>query len=49
MQGRRGHIKENSVGQYRDSKYLAPPFVTTTDFKKEPDGTQWNPEPCTSR
>jgi hypothetical protein len=32
-----------------DPKYLAMPFVTTTDFKKEPDGTKWSPEPCTSR
>ncbi len=32
-----------------DPKYLAMPFVTTTDFKKEPDGSKWSPEPCTSR
>ncbi len=32
-----------------DPKYLAMPFVTTTDFKKEPDGSKWGPEPCTSR
>ena len=32
-----------------DPKYLAMPFVTTTDFKKESDGSKWNPEPCTSR
>jgi hypothetical protein len=29
-----------------DPKYLAVPFVTTTDFKKEPDGSRWNPQPC---
>jgi hypothetical protein len=32
-----------------DPKYLAAPFVTTTDFKKEPDGSKWNPQPCTAR
>jgi hypothetical protein len=32
-----------------DPKYLAIPFVTTTDFKKEPDGSKWAPEPCTAR
>jgi len=32
-----------------DPKYLAVPFVTTTDFKKEPDGSKWNPTPCSAR
>jgi hypothetical protein len=32
-----------------DPEYLAVPFVTTTDFKKEPDGTRWSPTPCTAR
>ncbi len=32
-----------------DPKYLAMPFVTSSDFKKEPDGSKWSPEPCTSR
>jgi len=32
-----------------DPKYLAVPYVTTTDFKKEADGSKWNPTPCTSR
>src|SRR5215470_8411973 len=31
-----------------DPNYLAVPFVTTTDFKKEPDGSRWNPTPCSS-
>jgi hypothetical protein len=29
-----------------DPEYLAVPFVTTTDFKKEADGTRWSPSPC---
>jgi hypothetical protein len=29
-----------------DPKYLASPFVTTTHFKREPDGSKWNPQPC---
>jgi hypothetical protein len=29
-----------------DSKYFTQPFVTTTHFKKEPDGSKWSPSPC---
>ena len=29
-----------------DPKYLTQPFVTTTDFKKEPDGAKWRPTGC---
>jgi hypothetical protein len=25
------------------------PFVTTTDFKKQPDASGWNPKPCLAR
>ncbi|PWU03677.1 MAG: hypothetical protein C5B51_18445 [Terriglobia bacterium] len=32
-----------------DPQYLAVPFVTTTDFKKEPDGTRFAPAPCSAR
>jgi len=32
-----------------DPEYLAVPFVTTTDFKREPDGSKWDPSPCTAR
>jgi hypothetical protein len=32
-----------------DPEYLATPFVTTTDFKKEPDGSKWSPAPCSAR
>jgi len=32
-----------------DPVYLAVPFVTTTDFRKEPDGSKWSPSACTSR
>lgn len=32
-----------------DPKYLALPFVTSTDFKKEPDGSKFSPSPCTAR
>lgn len=26
--------------------YLVSPFVTTTHFKREPDGSKWNPQAC---
>ena len=29
-----------------DPRYLRAPFVTTTHFKKEPDGSKWNPQAC---
>jgi len=32
-----------------DPTYLAVPFVTTTDFKKESDDSRWNPTPCSAR
>jgi hypothetical protein len=32
-----------------DPVYLGMPFVTTTDFRKEPDGSRWNPTACTAR
>jgi hypothetical protein len=32
-----------------DPKYLNQPFITSTHFRKEPDGSKWNPTPCTSR
>jgi len=32
-----------------DPEYLAVPFVTTSDFKKEADGSKWDPSPCTAR
>jgi hypothetical protein len=32
-----------------DPDYLAVPFVTTTDFKREPDNSHWNPLPCSAR
>ena len=32
-----------------DPEYLTTPFVTTTDFKKQPDATGWNPTACSAR
>jgi hypothetical protein len=29
-----------------DPKYFTQPFVTSTHFKKEPDGSKWNPSAC---
>jgi hypothetical protein len=31
-----------------DPKYLTEPFITSTHFKKEPDGAKWRPSPCTA-
>lgn len=32
-----------------DPVYLAIPFVTTSDFKRESDGSKWDPMPCSAR
>ncbi len=32
-----------------DPVYLFTPFVTTTDFRKEPDASKFSPAPCTAR
>ena len=29
-----------------DPTYLTQPFITSSTFKKEPDGSKWNPAPC---
>lgn len=32
-----------------DPEYLQEPFITSPNFRKEPDGSKWNPEPCSAR
>ena len=32
-----------------DPGYLQEPFVTSSNFKKQADGTGWNPRPCSAR
>ena len=32
-----------------DPQYLNQPWVTTSHFKREPDGANWNPQPCRAR
>lgn len=29
-----------------DKRYLAEPFVTSSHFRREPDGSKWRPTPC---
>jgi hypothetical protein len=29
-----------------DPAYLVQPFMTSTNFKREADGSKWNPKPC---
>jgi hypothetical protein len=33
----------------RDPQYLVGPYITSSDFKKEPDGSKWQPTPCSAR
>ncbi len=32
-----------------DPEYLAVPFVTSTDFRREADGAKFSPMPCSAR
>ncbi len=32
-----------------DPTYLNQPFVTSSDFRKEPDGAKWRPTPCAAQ
>lgn len=32
-----------------DPAYLTTPFITSSHFKQEPDGSGWNPTPCEAR
>lgn len=32
-----------------DPQYLSTPWVTTSHFRKEPDASKWNPQPCKVR
>ena len=32
-----------------DPQYLQQPFIVTSQFKKEADGSKWDPTPCTAR
>jgi len=33
----------------KDPQYLEEPFVTSTDFKRQPDAAGWNPSVCSAR
>jgi hypothetical protein len=35
--------------KFTDPTYLTQPFIFSTHFKKEPDGSKWNPTPCAAR
>ena len=37
------------VSEVADPQYLNPPFITSTQFKKVPDASGWNPTLCTAR
>jgi hypothetical protein len=37
------------TSQMADPLYLNTPFITSTQFKKQPDASGWNPTPCSAR
>jgi hypothetical protein len=32
-----------------DPQYLRQPFIVSSQFKKEADGSKWDPTPCTAK
>ena len=32
-----------------DPRYLLQPFIVSSHFKKEADGSKWDPTPCSAR
>lgn len=32
-----------------DPQFLTQPFITSTHYRKEPDGSKWSPTPCSAR
>ena len=39
----------NVIAEIRDPQYLSETWVISSQFKKVPDGSGWNPEPCSAR
>ncbi len=33
----------------QDPTYLQEPYITSPNFKREPDGSKWDPTRCSSR
>ena len=33
----------------KDPQYLTGPWITSSDFKKEPNGSKFDPAPCAAR
>ena len=33
----------------QDPRYLQQPFIVNSQFKKESDGSKWDPTPCSAR
>jgi hypothetical protein len=34
------------ITRVEDPRYLSQPFITSSQFKREPDGSKWKPSPC---
>ena len=37
------------TSKVEDPQYLQQPFILSSQFKKEPDGSKWDPTPCSAR
>lgn len=45
----RGSVYMNVTVAVQDPQYLNDAYVRSMQFRKEPDGSKWNPEPCAAR
>jgi hypothetical protein len=45
----RGNQHVNVQVIVEDPQYLSDVYVRSMQFRREPDGSKWNPQPCTSR
>jgi hypothetical protein len=49
LPGLQGEQYLNITTMVEDPQYWAQPFIRTVSFRREPDGSKWNPTPCSSR
>ncbi len=49
LTGLQGEQYLNITAMVDDPQYWAQPFIRTISFRREPDGSKWNPTPCSSR
>lgn len=49
VEGAKGEPYLNVTVIVEDPQYLTGPYVRSMQFRREPDGSRWKPEPCSAR